>query len=143
MITSLEVGSWPMICGSAQNIHRIEFVHLDSVLTRNCATSGLWSGACGRSLWSGMSPEGMVGLSWQWAQIADGVFAMTDPMAIDCNLVLLGSDGSPLSPSATAMVLNRVVGALPWQPEAAHALRQRGRRRIDAVQMAQASHQAS
>lgn len=143
MITSLEVGSWPIICGSAQNIHRIELVHLDSVLTRARASSGLWCGASGRSLWSGMSPEGMVGLSWQWAQIMDGVFALTDPMAIDSNLALLGSDGSRLSPTATAMVLNRIVCAMPWQAEAARALRQRGRRRIDSVHTAQASLHAS
>lgn len=139
MMTSLEVGSWPIISCSAQNIHRIELVHLDSVLAPARASSGLWCGAGGQSLWSGICADGMVGLSWQWGQIADGVFALLDPMAIDANLTLLASDGSPLSPSATAMVLNRMVGSLPWQAEAARATRQRGRRRVDAVHVAHAS----
>jgi hypothetical protein len=143
MIASLEVGSWPIISGSAQNIHRIEFIHLDSVLTRACASSGIWCGASGRSLWGGMSTDGMIGLSWQWAQIAAGVFALTDPMAIDCNLALLASDGSRLSPTATAMVLNRIVGALAWQGEAARAIKQRGRHRIDSLLTTLPSQHAS
>lgn len=138
MMTSLEVGSWPIIKCSAQNIHRIGLVHLDSVQTRPRACSGLWSGLAGRSLWSGVCAEGLLGVSWHWGQIADGVFALLDPMAIDANVVLLASDGSRLSPSATAMVLNRVVGALPWHDEAARATRRSGRRRIDAVHAAQA-----
>ena len=143
MIASLEVGSWPMISCSAQNIHRIEFIHLESLLTRPRATSGLWSGAGGQTLWGGMVADGMVGLSWQWAQIEPGVLALIDPLSIGCNLVLLASDGGRLSPSATAMVLNRIVAVLPWQAEARRAIQQRGRRRIDAVHVAHAALQAS
>lgn len=138
MITSLEVCSWPIIKCSAQNIHRIELVHLDSVASRRAALrSAAGAGAQGQSWWSGLGDDGLIGLSWCWGEIAPAVFALLDPMAIEANVALLASDGSPLSPSASAMVLNRIVAALPWQAEAARAARQRTHRRIDAVHLPQ------
>jgi hypothetical protein len=133
MITSLEVASWPMIRWSAQNIHRLSLVHFESVPERNDRSTELWTGLSGRSVWGGMSADGMLGLSWQWAQISPGVFALLDPMAIDSNVVLLGSDGSRLSPMASAMVLNCIVAQLGWQTEAARSAQHDVRPRIDAV----------
>ena len=143
MIASLEVASWPMIRWSAQNIHRLSLVHFESVPERNDASAELWTGLVGRSVWGGMSAEGMVGVSWQWAQLSPGVLALLDPMTIDSNLVLLASDGSRLSPMASAMVLNCVVTQLNWQNEAALSAEQQApRRRIDAV-LTQGGHLAS
>lgn len=143
MIASLEVASWPMIRWSAQNIHRLSFVHFESVPERNDTTADLWTGLVGRSVWGGMSAAGMIGLSWQWAQVSPDVFALLDPMSIDSNLVLLASDGSRLSPMASAMVLNTFVSQIEWQQEAAQSARQQAsRRRIDAV-LTQAGHLAS
>lgn len=135
MITSLEVGSWPIISWSAQNVQRIELIHLDSVSTHGLEHGeSPCDGAHGRSCWGGITAVGMVGLSWEWAQIAPQVFALTDPMAIDSNLCLLASDGGRLSPMATALVLNRMVAALHWHAEAARAYRRQAARRLDAVQ---------
>jgi hypothetical protein len=132
MNTSLEAGSWPIIKWPAVDIHRIEFLHFDSALAR--VGYGEPPDAAGASCWGGMTADGMVGLSWQWAQIAPQVFVLTDPMAVDSNLLLLASDGGQLSPLATTLVLNRIVARLPWQAEAARVHRRRGQRRIDTMQ---------
>jgi hypothetical protein len=137
MIASPKVELWPMISWSAQNIHQLRLVHLESWRERAASRSGLWSGTLGHSVWSGLSPQGLVGVSWQWAQLSPGVFALVDPMAVHSNLLLLGSDGSPLSPTARAMVYGRVIAGLDWQLAVAEAMKQgRRARRIDAVQVA-------
>lgn len=139
MITSLEVGLWPIISWSAQNIHRLHLVHLDTCVTHATPAGDLWCGPSGESTWGGMSPEGLVGVSWQWAQISPGVFALVDPMDVRSNLALLGSDGSRLSPTASAMVHNRIVATLGWQAEAARSLKSSRARRIDAVHVSPSS----
>ena len=136
MIASPDVELWPMISWSAQNIHQLPLVHFESWRERVIPTSGLWSGPLGQSVWGGMSPQGLVGLAWQWAQLHPGVFALVDPMAVQSNLMLLGSDGSRLSPMARAMVHNRLIAGLDWHAEASRALKHSRPRRIDAVQVA-------
>jgi hypothetical protein len=139
MIASPTVELWPMISWSAQNIHQLRFVHLESWPERAPSRSGLWSGTLGHSVWSGLSPQGLVGISWQWAQLSPGVFALVDPIGVHSNLLLLGSDGSRLSPTARAMVHARVIAGLEWQLEAAEAMKQGSRaRRIDSVHVAPA-----
>jgi hypothetical protein len=143
MMTSLDVGLWPMISWSAQNIHQLQLVHFDSSLALSRRTSGLWCGPIGHSVWGGLSPQGLVGLAWDWAQLQPGVFALLDPMQVRSNLALLASDGGRLSPIAAAMVHNRIVAGLRWQAEAGRASRHRRAGRIDAVQFTTQAARAS
>lgn len=131
MNTSLEAGSWPIIRWPAVDIHRIEFVHLDSAF----ATAGCNDvpDAVGTSCWSGWTALGMVALWWKWTEIVPQVFVLSDPMGIDSNLSLLASDGGELSPLATTLVLNRIVAGLPWHAEAARAHGVRGASHVDAL----------
>lgn len=130
--SSLAAGSWPIIRWSAVDIQRIELVHLESLAThqRDAARPAV---RCGSSCWGAHTVLGMLGVSWQWSEVAPQVFALTDPMAIESNLALLASDGSCLSPLATALVLNRIVATLHWQVEAARACRRHGGPRVDAA----------
>jgi hypothetical protein len=120
---------------SAQNIHRFDLVHFESRLTVEEPARGRAS-PTGISLWGGLSPQGFVGLSWPWAEVVPGVFAVRDPLQVRSNLLLLASDGSRLSASARAMVHMRLLADLPWQRNASTAARHPRRRSIDTMLVA-------
>jgi len=78
----------------------------------------------GQTLWAWHGDEGEVGLAWDWVQIARGVVAVADPMAIVTNLRLVGEEGETLDAVQSARHINTVVHALPWQSEVSRAIRQ-------------------
>lgn len=133
MIASPQVDRWPMISWSAQNLHQLQLVHLDSWLL--AATRAADGGPLGRSVWTGLGTDGLVGLAWNWAQVQPGVLALADPLAVQSNLRLLGSDGVPLGRSAMALVHGRLVNGLAWQVEALKWSKRPRSRRIEAVQV--------
>jgi hypothetical protein len=118
---SVDVRRWPIIEWSAQGIQQLELLHLES---RDVAKASACSGRstlplrAGVSVWGGLVPQGMVGLSWQWQEVLPGVAAVADPMDVHSNLHWISSDGQRLSPLATASMFLRVIERLPWQQEA-------------------------
>ncbi len=62
-------------------------------------------------------------MAWDWVQIARGVVAMADPMAVVTNLRLVSDEGTLLSAPESARHINRIVRDLPWQHEVEVALR--------------------
>lgn len=76
----------------------------------------LREGARGQVMWSCDTPQGPVGLSWDWFALRPGVLAMADPMNIVSNLVFVDDAGRPLAESQRIVELNNVVHALAWQP---------------------------
>lgn len=132
-MTSFHVYSWPMISWSAQNIHRLRLVHFESCLDETTSPGPLVSGPCGRTVWGGLTPDGMAGIAWRWAQIQPGVLALQDPLDVRSNLAFTGSDGSILSPMAVAMILNRIVSSLPWQLAVQRELGSSSPRRVVAL----------
>lgn len=111
---ALDVRSWPIIEWSAGRIQQIVLVHLasrgDEALGRADVASQY-----GSTLWCGLVSSGLVGVSWSWQQIAPGVLAIADPLAICSNLRWLGDDGHVLGAIAGAALHNRLVGGLYWQ----------------------------
>lgn len=132
-----------MISWSAQNIHLLHLVHFESCLDETTGRTGIWNDKVGRTSWAGLTPDGMVGLAWHWAQLQPGVLALRDPLDIQSNLEFSGSDGSTLSPLAAAMILNRMVSALPWQAQVQRELRSGPRGRVLAVPAGAAARIAS
>lgn len=62
-------------------------------------------------------------MAWDWVQIAAGVVAIADPMSVVTNLRLIGGEGEVLTAHQSALFLNELVHALPWQTEVERALR--------------------
>jgi hypothetical protein len=48
-------------------------------------------------------------MAWDWMQIARGVVAMADPMAVVTNLRLVGTEGEVLTAHEAACFLNELV----------------------------------
>lgn len=69
----------------------------------------------GQALWMAETSCGPIGLAWDWAEVADGVPAMMDPMTILSNVALTDSEGCLLGPSEAILQLNSVIYGLPWQ----------------------------
>ncbi len=61
-------------------------------------------------------------MAWDWIQIARGVVAIADPMSLVTNLRLIGDGGEVWTAQQSALFLNRLVRALPWQLEVQRAL---------------------
>jgi len=73
-------------------------------------------------MWGGSSADGEAGVAWDWVQVAHGIVAMADPLAVVTNLRFIGDEGEVLTAYEAARFLNEIVHALPWQHEVARAL---------------------
>ena len=61
-------------------------------------------------------------MAWDWVQIARGVVAMADPMAVATNLRLVGIEGEVLTAHQAARLLHEPATAPPRQPQGQRAL---------------------
>ena len=118
-IPAWAVFAWPTVLWQAPHPDRLHFLHLGTRVT--------YTGdpvCSGQTLWG--DPEGAhaAGLAWDWIELAQGVVAMADPMAVITNVRLLGPGGSVLTSVEAAPHLNELVHALPWQCEVQRALAQ-------------------
>ncbi len=64
-------------------------------------------------------------MAWDWVQLMPNVVAMADPMAVITNLRFIDARGDKLPDDASALLLNEIVYALPWQREVQRTLRRR------------------
>ena len=69
----------------------------------------------GQVLWGAEHDDHMLGVAWNWGQVMPGVAAMSDPMALLSNIVLVDADGDVLPDSARTLQLNRAIYRLDWQ----------------------------
>lgn len=76
----------------------------------------------GQTAWGGRAGDSAAGLSWDWIEVADGIYAVADPMTMTTNLRVLGPEGEVLTAHSAAPHLNRLVHGLPWQAEVARAV---------------------
>ena len=77
---------------------------------------------CGQAIWGSAAEEGDApfGLAWDWEEVKDGVVALSDPMTIVSNVVLL-EDGKPVDEFKRIVHLNNAIYQLPWQRHARRA----------------------
>ena len=61
-------------------------------------------------------------MAWDWVQIAQGVIAIADPMALVTNVRLIGERGEVWTAQQSALFLNYLVRDLPWQREVQRVL---------------------
>lgn len=70
----------------------------------------------GTVLWGGIDSNRRFGMAWDWAEVMPGVVAMSDPMRIVSNIMLVDSEGNCLPPNARLLHLNSAIASLCWQP---------------------------
>lgn len=76
----------------------------------------------GQTLWAADCQDGRAAMAWDWVELAEGLFAMADPMAIVTNLRLVDDGGELLPALETALHINVIVHGLPWQQAVEHAV---------------------
>lgn len=74
-------------------------------------------------MWSERHRYRDAGLLWDWAEIAQGVLALADPMSVVTNLRLVTTQGRVLTSGEAALHLNLLVHDIPWQAEVWRAAR--------------------
>lgn len=94
-------------------------MHLATDIT---STAGSPGPCCGRTVWGEVSGTGETGLAWDWVEIARGVVAMVDPMAVMTNMRLLDGDGDVLPATEAALHINQLVRKIPWQQQVSRML---------------------
>ncbi len=109
--------AWPTVLWQAQRPKGLHFLHLGTRVTH--AGEPMCSG---QTLWGDPDGESAAGLAWDWIELAQGVVAMADPMAVITNVRLLGPSGEVMTSIEAAPHLTELVHALPWQSEVQRAL---------------------
>ena len=118
-VTPWSLRAWPTLLWQAENGTFVKFEHLGTRVS--CPLGGAEPPA-GQTVWAAHAADGDAGMAWDWIQIARGVVAMTDPMSLVTNLRMVGAEGCVLTSQQSALVLNELVRALPWQSEVQRAL---------------------
>ncbi|MBC7942025.1 MAG: hypothetical protein H7Z19_20095 [Chitinophagaceae bacterium] len=97
----------------------MQFQHIG---TRIIFTGDPLDPPAGQTVWAAHADDGEAGMAWDWVQIARGVVAIADPMSVVTNLRIVGGEGEVLTAHESALFLNQLVHALPWQHEVQRAL---------------------
>lgn len=111
--------AWPPLLWQAESSGPVRFEH---VSTRVEWPDFIVGPPSGQTIWAMVAQEGQAGMAWDWVQIAHGVVAIADPMSVVTNLRLLSDGGEVLTSQQSALYLNQLVHALPWQAEVQRAL---------------------
>lgn len=69
----------------------------------------------GQVLWCVETPEGCLGLAWEWVELQRDVVVMLDPMTVLSNALLVDQRGERIDHSWRIVYLNNAVHAIPWQ----------------------------
>lgn len=110
------VHAWPALLWQAHETEHARFHHAD---TRVVVPDASRMPAKGHTIWISDEPglHAKAAVAWDWIQVAPGIVAIANPMAMVTNLRLRGDNGELLPREATARVLNLLVRTLPWQDE--------------------------
>jgi hypothetical protein len=96
--------------------------HLETIIDRTTTAFGRRRG---QAVWTADCAAGMTGLAWEWVEVRPGVIALADPMNILSNLCVVDESSAPVPDSRRAMVLNRLIHSVDWQPQVRRQLRDR------------------
>jgi hypothetical protein len=120
MTPAWTVYAWPPVLWQAARAPRLQLVHLGTHVRKSDDGA---APPCGQTLWAQAGAADLAaGVAWDWVELRCGVVAIADPLGMVTNLTLLDEAGQALSPHATAVHLNELVHALPWQSEVCRAL---------------------
>lgn len=103
---SIDLSEW--------DISLARFRHLGTTARQDDSETGLRHG---QAFWAIDAAGAVVGVAWDWAEVLPGVAAMSDPMTILSNVVLVDDLGHELDSHKRLLRLNNLVFSLPWQRE--------------------------
>lgn len=114
------ISSWPIIERPSELAPRIaaDLQHLGTVVSGDCDEYGR---LLGHTIWG--AADMRIGVAWDWTETLDGVFALSDPMGVVSNIGFVDETGASIPETSTAVQLNRITHALPWQAEVSKATR--------------------
>ena len=116
-IPAWAIFAWPTVLWQSPPPARARFLHLGTSVTFRGAPL-----RAGQTLWGDPDGAPATGLAWDWIELAQGVVAMADPMAVITSVRLIGPGGEVMTSFEAAPHLNELVHALPWQSEVQRAL---------------------
>jgi hypothetical protein len=116
-----QISSWPIIEQATADAHAIamNLHHLGTVVSDDCDEFGR---LLGHTIW-GDGTSGKIGVAWDWTETLDGVFALSDPMAVISNIDFVDTRGVSIDETMMAVKLNQITHSLPWQVEVSRATR--------------------
>lgn len=117
VIPAWAVFAWPTVLWQSPPRARTRLLHMSTSVTAGSAPL-----RSGQTLWGDPDGAPAAGLAWDWIELAQGVVAMADPMAVITNVRLLRPGGEVMTSFEAAPHLNEMVHALPWQSEVQRAL---------------------
>ena len=126
-MTAWAVYAWPSVLWQPVQAQEAHLRHLGTQVT---VLGDSDEPSAGQTVWG--EPDGepdgaqIAGIAWDWVELAHGVVAMADPLAVITNVRLLTAQGTVLTPLEAAPLLNDLVHALPWQTEVQRALERLG-----------------
>jgi len=114
------IAAWPIIERTVKPATEItsDLHHLGTTVSADCDDYGR---LLGHTIWGGTSSG--IGIAWDWIEMMDGVFAMSDPMGVVSNIGFVDQTGASIPDFMAAVQLNHITHALPWQAEVADATR--------------------
>ena len=117
-----KISSWPIIERATADAHAIatDLRHLGTVVSDDCDEFGR---LLGHTIWGDVS-SGTIGVAWDWTETLDGVFALSDPMAVISNIDFVDTRGVSIDETILAVRLNQITHSLPWQDEVSRATMQ-------------------
>ena len=73
--------------------------------------------AQGQVLWGTLDPDKPIGIAWDWAEMRDRVVALSDPMNVLSNVVLVDDDGACIDDNRRIVYLNSAIHEFGWQSQ--------------------------
>lgn len=112
------IAAWPIVRRLSQPEPDIaaELQHLGTVVSGNRDEFGR---LLGHTIWGAADLQ--IGLAWDWTETLAGVYAMSDPLHVLSNIGFVDTSGVVVPENLTAVYLNRITHALPWQAEISRA----------------------
>jgi hypothetical protein len=121
-----QISSWPIIERATADARAIalDLHHLGTVVSDDCDEFGR---LLGHTIW-GNGTSGRIGVAWDWTETLDGVFALSDPMAVISNIDFIDTRGVSIDETALAVRLTQITHSLAWQAEVSKATREQRQR---------------
>ncbi len=83
----------------------------------------------GATVWVWREPDARAAIAWEWAELREGVVALSDPNSLVSNIDFVGAPMGleRVDPvGRKRLVLNTIVHGLPWQSAVLRELKTRG-----------------
>lgn len=115
-IPAWQVINWAPIKLDLDDFQRTcaSFRHLGTTIHADAEHSDLRSG---QTVW-GVERDGRwVGVAFEWAEMTNHVVALSDPMQVLSNVMLVEADGESVGERARIVHLNTAIHELDWQQQ--------------------------